>query len=75
MSAMRFIMGGFGPAPLAEQCGEHRNLLFLTRPNLPISFRVVLCEGDGEVILWGQPCRVVSRGLPSSRMGPAMCQS
>ena len=71
---MRFIMRVVEPAPLAEQRGEHINLPLLTRPNLTISFRVVPCENDSEVILWGQPCWVVSRGLLLSRMEPLMRQ-
>ena len=71
---MCFITRVVGPAPLAEQRGEHINLPLLTGPNLTISFKVVSCGNDSEVILWGQPCWVVSRDLLLSRVEPIMRQ-
>ena len=69
---MRFIKRVVGPAPLVEQRGEDINLPLLTRPNITISFRVVPCENDIELILWGQPHWIVSRGLLLSRVEPIM---
>ena len=69
---MRFIKRVVGPAPLVEQRGEDINLPLLTRANLTISLRVVPCENDSEVILWGQPCWVIPCGLLLSRVDPIM---